>query len=131
MTEDKPRNPGSSAASAYLEKRKEERFGVPDTCQPYIHLHVTADGKQIAALLANFSRSGILFEVPVPLEVGQQTECTLSVSFVLAREITFKIAVKYCFKYSSSYIIGASIDTISDESWFDFFVEIHDYISTR
>jgi hypothetical protein len=131
MGDNRPSNPGAGVTSAYLEKRKEERFGVPPVCQPYITLEVKADGKKIPALLANFSRSGILFEAPLPFETGQQTECTLSASFVLARDISFKIAVKYCYKDSNSYIIGASIDTISDESWFDCFVEIHDYICTR
>jgi hypothetical protein len=47
---------------------------------------------------------------------------------LLSREISFGIEIKYCYEDKGSYIMGASIDTISDEVWFDVFVEVHDFI---
>ncbi len=63
------------------------------------------------------------------MEAGSEAECVISVSLLVARNISFKIQVKYCLKNNDSYIIGAAIDTISDENWFDVFVEIHDFIA--
>ncbi len=113
------------------DKRREKRYSVPDACQKYICLQVKSGGVFAPALLGNFSRSGILFECQVPFSKGQHTECVLSISLVLAREITFGIEVRYCYEDHGSYIMGASIDTISDQAWFDVFVETHDFIVLR
>ena len=58
-------------------------------------------------------------------------ECIISVSLLLSREVSFGIEVKYCYADHGSHILGASIDTISDEVWFDAFVEVHDFIVLR
>lgn len=115
----------------FVEKRREERYAVPDVYQRYILMRVKAGADYIPATLANFSRSGVLFETSIPLENGAETECVISLSLILDREISFKITVKYCYKNTDSYIIGAAINTIADETWFDIFVEIHDYIVMR
>lgn len=113
------------------EKRHEERYSVPDSWHGYITLQVKAGNHYLPALLGNFSRNGILFESGEPLEAGSETECIITVSLLVARDISFKIQVKYCLKNNNSYIIGAAIDTISDENWFDVFVEIHDFIAVN
>jgi hypothetical protein len=117
-----------SSLSGQPEKRREERFGVPGRCQGYLSLHVKTGGSHIPAVLANFSRNGILFESTLPLETGACTECILSLSLLLNRVISFWITVKYCYKNDNSYIIGAEISTITDHAWFDFFEEIYDFI---
>jgi hypothetical protein len=50
---------------------------------------------------------------------------------VLAREISFGIEIKYCYEDHGSFITGAAIDTIADETWFDAFVEVYDLIVLR
>jgi hypothetical protein len=62
---------------------------------------------------------------------GEHTECIISISLLLAREISFGIEIRYCYADQVSHITGASIDTISDEIWFDAFVEVYDLIVLR
>ena len=119
------------SGSPAVGKRREERYNVPDSCQQYIKLRVKSGNEFGPAILGNFSRSGILFECPVSFSKGMHTECVISISLLLSREISFGIEVKYCYTDKDSYIMGASIDTISDETWFDVFVEVHDFIVLR
>ena len=114
-----------------VEKRREERFDVPDKCRRYMSLHVRAEGGFVPGLIANFSRSGILFESTVPLPTGIRTDCTLTLSFLLNKVISFRINVKYCYKNNTSYIMGAEIESIKDHTWFDFFEEIYDFIAVN
>ncbi len=131
MTEEIKKATGGKKAANFTEKRREERYGVPGRCQQYMTLHVKSGDKKLSAILANFSRSGILFEMAVPLENGSRMECVLSLSLLLTRAISFWINVRYCYKNNNSYIIGAEIDMISDNTWFDFFEEIYDFIVLR
>lgn len=114
-----------------LEKRREERYETPAGSRQYIKLLIKNDGAFVPATLANFSRNGILFESPVSFNKGQLTTCILSVSLLLAREVAFDVEVKYCYADNGSHITGASIDSISDEVWFDVFVEMYDFIVLR
>ena len=113
------------------EKRREKRYEVAETFQQFIKLQVKSGNEFVPAILGNFSRNGILFECPVSFSKGEHTECVISISLLLAREISFEIEVKYCFADAGSHITGAAIDTISDEAWFDAFVEVHDMIVSR
>ncbi len=113
------------------EKRREKRYDVPDACRKYIALRVKRGGELVPAVLGNFSRSGILFESPASFAQGEHAECVLAISLLLSRAISFGIEVKYCYADHGSYITGASIHTISDETWFDVFEEVHDFIVLR
>ena len=124
-------SPASGSQDALDEKRKEKRYDVPDACRQYIELQVKSGNEFVPAILGNFSRNGILFECPLPLSKGMRTECSISISLLFSREISFSIEVKYCYTNNGSHIIGASIDAISDEIWFDVFVEVHDFIVLR
>ena len=110
------------------EKRREKRYEVSRTLQKYIKLQVKSGSELVPAILGNFSRNGILFECPVPFRQGDRTKCVMSISLRHSRQISFSIEVKYCYEDHGSHIMGASIDTISDERWFDSFVEAHDII---
>ncbi len=112
------------------EKRREERHDIPVSCQKYIKLQVKDGNEFVPAILGNFSRNGILFECPVEFSKGTRTQCVLSIS-LLSREISFTIEVMYCYADNGSHIMGASIDSISDNQWFDVFVEVHDFIVLR
>ncbi len=113
------------------EKRREKRYDVPDACRQYLKLQVKNDSEFVPAVLGNFSGSGILFECPVAFSKGMRTKCILSISLLSSREISFIIEVKYCYGNNGTYIMGASIDSISDKNWFDIFVEVHDFIVLR
>ena len=124
-------SPAVGSQEEIAEKRREKRYAVPDSCRQYIKLQVKSGNEFVPAILGNFSRNGILFECPVLFSRGDRTECIISLSLLLSREISFSIEVRYCYADHGSYITGASIDSISDEIWFDVFVEVHDFIVMR
>lgn len=131
MTDKIDGNSPAGSQDNLAERRREKRYDVSNAYQQYIKLKVKSGNEFVPAILANFSRSGILFECPVSFSQGEHTECIISIFLLLAREISFGIEVKYCYADHGSHITGASIDTISDESWFDVFVEVHDFIVLR
>jgi hypothetical protein len=124
-------SPSVGSQEEIAKKRREKRYDVSDACQQYIKLKVKSGNEFVPAILGNFSRNGILFECPVPFSKGEHVECIISISFLLSREMSFGIEIKYCYEDHGSHISGASIDTISDETWFDAFVEVHDFIVLR
>jgi hypothetical protein len=123
------RAPGSPEDVA--EKRREKRYAVSGDVQQYVKLLVKSGNEFVPAILGNFSRNGILFECPASFSPGEHAECVIAISLLLSREISFGIEVRYCFEDHGSHITGAAIDTISDETWFDAFVEVHDLIVQR
>jgi len=123
--------PAAGLQKNYREQRREERYKVPNDCRQYIQLRVKNGNEAVPAVLGNFSRSGILFECPIPFNKGEHTECIIAISLLVARELSFRIEVKYCYMDKGTYLMGASIDAISDEAWFDLFVEVHDFIMLR
>lgn len=114
-----------------IDQRKEPRYNVPVPCQQYITLTVRKGLESVPAVIGNFSRSGILFESPLQFNKGDRAECVLRVDLVIAREITFGIEVKYCYENNGTFISGATIYTISEETWFDAFEEIFDFVVVR
>lgn len=132
MTDKKERSlPAVGPEEEIAEKRREKRYDVPDSCEQYIKLKVKSGKEFVPAILGNFSRNGILFECPVSFSQGDHVECIISVSLLLSRDVSFGIEIKYCYADHGSHISGASIDVISDEVWFDAFVEVHDFIVLR
>ena len=133
MPEKTENKPTTDARENVEEKRREKRYDVPDACQKYIELRVKGGEDFVPAILGNFSRSGILFESPASFAQGEKSECVLAISLLLSRAISFGIEVKYCYadRGRGSYITGASIHSISDETWFDVFEEVHDFIVLR
>src|SRR5574341_1568624 len=121
-------SPAVGSQNEGAEKRREKRYDVSGALQRYIKLKVKSGNEFVPAVLGNFSRSGILFECPASFSQGEHTECVMSISLRQYREISFGIEVKYCYADHGSHITGASIDTISNEKWFDAFVDAHDYI---
>jgi hypothetical protein len=113
------------------DRRKEKRYEVPSVYQRYIQLRVKAGNNFVPAFLNNFSRHGILFECTAPFDADTHTECIISISRMLSRDISFGIAVKYCRKIEPAFRIGAIIETVADATWFNVFVEIHDFIVQR
>ena len=111
-----------------IDKRKEPRYDVPDPCRQYLTLMVKKGNEYVPAVIGNFSRSGILFECPSRFAMGDRTECVLKAHLAHAWEVTFGIEIKYCYDNKGSFIMGASIFSISKESWFDAFEELFDFV---
>jgi hypothetical protein len=113
------------------DRRQDKRYEVPAVYQRYIQLRVKVGNEFVPTSLSNFSRHGILFECAMPLDVDAKAECVISASRLLSRDISFEIAVRYCKKTEQTFHIGATIETITDATWFNVFVEIHDFIIKR
>ena len=114
-----------------IDNRKEQRHDIPDPCRKYLTFTVSQDREPVTAVIGNFSRNGILFECSRQLAAGNRTECSLRVNTTTPREITFEIDVKYCYENNGTFIIGASIQAISQDKWFDAFEKLFDMIVTR
>ena len=114
-----------------IDKRKEQRHEIPDPCRKYLTFTVKHEKEQVAAVIGNFSRNGILFECSRQFTVGDTAECSLRVNSATPREITFRITVRYCYESKGSFITGASIHAVSKEKWFDAFEKLFDMIVTR
>jgi hypothetical protein len=113
------------------DKRLDKRYEVPGFYHRYIQLRVKAGNNFVPAVLNNFSRHGILFECTEPFDVDTHAECVISISRLLSRDISFGITVKYCKKNEQAFRVGAIIETVADATWFNVFVEIHDFIAQR
>ena len=115
-----------------IDKRKEQRHDIPDPCRKYLTFTVTKEKERVPAVIGNFSRNGILFECPRQFAAGDRADCSLRVDRgATPREIMFGIEVKYCYPNKNTFIIGASIHTISQDKWFDAFEKLFDMIVTR
>jgi hypothetical protein len=119
------------AESDNSDRRLDKRYDVPPFYQRYVQLSVKAGNDFVPAVLNNFSRHGILFECTEPFDVDSHAECVIAIARLLSRDISFGIAVKYCRKNGPAYRVGASIETVADATWFNVFVEIHDFIVKR
>jgi hypothetical protein len=113
------------------DRRQEKRYEVPAVYQRYVQLRVNAGNDFVPAVLNNFSHHGILFECMAPFDIDTHAECIISIPRLLSRDISFGIAVKYCKKNEQAFRIGAIIETVADATWFNVFVEIHDFIVQR
>ena len=114
-----------------IDDRKEQRHAIPDPCRKYLTFTVTQAQELVPAVIANFSRNGILFECSRQFTAGDRTGCCLRVNTATLREITFEIEVRYCYENKDTFITGASIHAISHNKWFDAFEKLFDMIVTR
>ena len=99
-----------------IDNRKEKRHEIPDPCRKYLTFTVKPDQAQVAAVIGNISRNGILFECSRQFTAGDRAECSLRVNTTTPREITFGIEVRYCYENKGTFITGASIHAISRTS---------------
>ena len=125
------RSPDSDPPGDFSDKRQEERHSVPAVYLRYITLEVKNGNDVVPVAMGNFSRHGILFLSPAAFPAGAHAQCIISVPQLLSRDISFGIHVKYCFNRENAFIVGAAIETVADQTWFDVFVEIHDFIVQR
>src|SRR5512135_3238823 len=114
-----------------IDSRKEPRHEIPDPCRKYFTFTVKREQEQVAAVIGNFSRNGILFECSRQFTAGDLAECSLRLNSAPPREIIFGIEVKYCYANKGTFITGASIHAISKDLWFDAFEKLFDMIVTR
>lgn len=122
-----PEFPGQSNPEA----RREVRHDLTEIYQQYMELKVRAGNIFKPVVLNNFSRTGIQFESAFPISEGAQTDCLISILRSLSKSVGFCIRIKYCKQKGERFLIGAEIEIIEDSTWFDVFMEVHDYIIPR
>jgi hypothetical protein len=113
------------------ERRREERHPVPAVYQRFINMKMKIDDVFVPVILHNFSSSGVLFESQMPCEMGSSADCVISIPRSLSRELAFAVRVKHCQKKNTVFLVGASIETVADATWFNIFREVHDFIMQR
>ena len=116
------------------EKRKEERYVVPEIYKKYVLFKVKkVSGDPVDAKLFNFSSRGISIKSRCRFTVGSPIECLISAPQSLTKEIPFTGKIKYCIEDEpgGDYLIGAEIIRTSDKVWFELFLNVHDFIKRR
>lgn len=101
-----------------LERRKGERYALPEIYSEYITLKVRkASGDFEDAELFNFSPGGVRLKSRQELLVHSTIECLISAPKSLSKEIPFTGKIKYCTLEESGkgYLIGAEIIDTSDK----------------
>jgi hypothetical protein len=115
----------------FIAFRKEPRHAVPELYRKYIDLKVETTQTFEDVVLLDFSRGGILFESRTPFEPESAAACLISIRQSLSQNVAFSIRVKSCREQGSVYLIGAQIDAVGNETWFNIFMEVHDFIVQR
>jgi hypothetical protein len=116
------------------ERRKEERYVVPEIYRKYILFKLTTvSGDAVDAELFNFSSRGISIKSRCRFTIDSPIECLISVPKSLTKEIPFTGKIKYCIEDEpgGDYLIGAEIIRTSDKVWFDLVLKVHDFIKGR
>jgi len=117
-----------------MERRKGERYVVPEIYRKYITLKVRkVSGEFVPMELLDFSPNGIRIKSSYGLSVNSEIECLISAPKSLTKEVPFIGKIKYCIQDESEgdYLMGAEIIESSDRSGLKIFSEIHDFIKER
>lgn len=115
-----------------LERRRDERYPVPEVSRDYIEMAVGLRGEHVSASLLDFSRGGIRFKSLIPIDSGETLECVISVPQSLTHSVRFKARVKHCIGMDvANYVVGAEIVDVIDKVWFRVFEKIYEFIMER
>lgn len=110
------------------DRRKVARYPLPKIYEKYISMKVTFPGRSVPVRIIDFCQRGTQFQSPEPLEPGAATECSLTTTFTIKKEVHFRMMIKYCSLRDDGYLIGAHIDEVDDSSEFNFFNNIYYFI---
>ena len=116
------------------ERRKGERLALPDLYRKYITFKVReVSGNFVDAELFNFSSHGIRIRSRYALPLDSTIDCLVSMPESFTKEIPFKGKIKYCIQEEpmGNYLIGAEIIETVDNTAFDLFSKIHDFMKER
>jgi len=114
-----------------VEKRRESRYAVSPAGPRYIEMKVRTEDEYVPVVIDNLSRHGIQFQSPFPFGCESHAECLISISQSLSKDLEFSILIKHCSRNGEVFICGATVETVTDATWFDIFVEVHNYIVQR
>jgi hypothetical protein len=117
-----------------IERRKGERYVIPEIYRRYITLKVRkASGEFEPVELLDFSPKGIRMKSSYGLSVNSTIDCLISAPKSITKEIPFIGKIKYCIQDESErdFLMGAEIIETSDRSGFEIFSEVHDFIKEK
>lgn len=118
------------AAPETREQRREARYPVPEEAGRYLGLKVDKGDTLRRVRLTNFSRTGMQFRSPEPLEQGVLYRCVLSTEHTIRQEVVLAVSVKYCTAEGEEFLVGVSIEEVSDRPSLDFFQNMIDFIAS-
>ncbi len=110
------------------DERKVARYPLPKIYEKYVSMKITLHGRSVPVSIIDFCQRGTQFQSPEPLEPGTPTECVLTTTFNIKKEVCFRMMIKYCSLRDHGYLIGAHIAEVNDSSEFNFFNNIYDFI---
>lgn len=128
MTRGKKGHRDSKRAGDFNEKRVDERYHVPAVYKQHVKLQVRSGNAFECVDIGNFSRRGILFVSPVPLDIDSSVDCIISITQWLEKDVSFSARIKHCVEKNGSFIIGASIESVADANCFEVLAEVHDFV---
>lgn len=108
--------------------RKVTRYPLPRIYEKYISMKVKRSGRNIPVSIIDFCQRGTQFQSPEPFEPGTATECTLTSTLSMNKEVRFMMTIKFCRLRDGGYRVGAHIAEVDDNSEFNFFNNIYDFI---
>jgi hypothetical protein len=116
------------------ERRKEERYVVPELYRKYVTFKIRDGSSEfVPAELHDFSLNGVKIRTPHGLSVDSTLECLIGVPKSLTKEIPLTVRIKYCTKDepAGNYLSGAEIILTGERIWLDLFSKVHDFIKER
>jgi phosphoglycolate phosphatase len=120
--------------SSMLERRRKERYAVPEVFRKYIKMKVRIADEMFQVSLLDFSENGFRMLSPVPFDVGSVRECSVSAPRSLNKEIALKARISHCSEAAGNaqvFIAGAEIITVESELWFRIFKNTLQFITER
>lgn len=113
----------------YSGRRREERYRLFDIHRKYVAFFVKSGPSFVSAVLYNFSRHGVMLLSPAPYEKGMVVDCRMAITSALSKDVFFTILVRHCREQDGQFLIGASIESVTDETWFDIVLEVRDFMA--
>lgn len=110
------------------EKRKEIRYPLPEFFQQYINLYIDAEGLMLNGQITNISQQGLQFITPKPLKTGMICNLKITSTRTANKNLFLKVRITYSLQKEESYISGASIIELYDDSSFNFFKYVIDLL---
>ncbi len=110
------------------ERRREKRYPLSEKYQKYITVRINTSGTPVAVFIIDFSMHGVKFKSPVSFDVDSIKEGTLSSSYHLSKEVSFKVKIRYCAEHNGEFTLGGQIVEIADNMHTDFFKKVHEFI---
>ena len=110
-------------------RRNAVRYQLPKIYEEYITMKVNLPDRNVSVRIIDFCQRGARFQSPEPLKTGAALDCTLRTTNNINKKMHFRISIKYCCASGDGYLIGAHIDEIGNNSEFNFFNNIYDFIA--